>query len=131
MQIIKQAAKFSIVGLINTGITIGSIFILTKIFSVNYIVANAIGYILGLINSFFLNRSWTFKSRGKFRSQGLRFVLVFIMCYTLQLGLLIILKERLYINVDISQIIGMVFYTGLNFILSKFFTFKKESLYES
>lgn len=126
MNFIKQAIKFSMVGLINTGITIGSIFILTKLFSVNYVVANGIGYILGLINSFLMNRSWTFKSAGNVGNQGLKFLIVFGICYCSQLLFLIILKEKIGLNPDYAQIISMVFYTGLNFVLSKFYTFKNE-----
>ncbi len=123
---IKEMLKFSVVGLINTGITLVTIFILAKLLNVNYIVANIIGYLFGLLNSFFMNRSWTFKSSGKIGNQSMRFILVFAVCYLLQLSLLILLKEQMNINEDIAQLVSMVFYTGVNFVLSKFFTFKRE-----
>lgn len=128
MKIIKQVIKFSVVGIINTGITIITIFILAKLLNFNYILANIIGYILGLINSFFFNRFWTFKSGGKYANQGVRFIIVFLICYMLQLGMLVLLKEKLSVSADFAQLIGMVFYTCLNFLLSKFYTFKKETV---
>jgi len=109
----------------NTAITLSTIFILTKIAGLNYIAANAVGYILGLTNSFFMNRLWTFKSTGHYGNESIRFLLVFAFCYILQFALLVLLKEKLQIPVDYAQIIAMVFYTAANFTANKFFTFKK------
>lgn len=122
---IKQLFKFAIVGVMNTLVTLVIIFISTRLFGIYYLVANVIGYIAGLINSFLWNRTWTFKSRGDYKGEILRFLIVFGICYSLQFGLLIFVKEYCGVSEDISQLIGMVFYTGLNFILNKFFTFRR------
>lgn len=122
---VKQAFRFSFVGVINTAITLGIIFILTKLFNFHYVAANIVGYVVGLINSFLLNRKWTFRSSGSYGRQGFRFLQVFAICYMFQLGLLILLKEKMYIDADYSQAIAMIFYTGVNFLLSKFYTFKR------
>ena len=116
--------KFSIVGIINTLITISCIFMLTKIAGFHYIVANIIGYTLGLTNSFFMNRFWTFKSSGKYGRESIRFLTVFALSYLSQLILLVLLKERLVIPADYAQIIAMIFYTAINFFTNKFFTFR-------
>ncbi len=109
----------------NTIITLSTIFLLTKVFKSNYILANIIGYILGLTNSFLMNKLWTFKSFGKYYNELIRFILVFAVCYLLQLTLLVLLKENFDIDTDYSQIISMVFYTIINFFSNKLITFKK------
>lgn len=45
-------------------------------------------------------------------------------CYLLQYGLVVWLNARLPIDHYYNHLIGMVFYTVLNFVLNKFYTFK-------
>ncbi|MBI9099492.1 MAG: GtrA family protein [Spirochaetaceae bacterium] len=123
-----QGMKFIIVGFLNTGITMGTIFVLTRLFKVHYIPANATGYTAGLINSFIWNRNWTFKSRGNALRQTLFFLLAFGICYTLQLTLVLLLVEYYSMNPDIAQIMGMIVYTGLNFLINKLITFRKKEI---
>ncbi|MBN2656110.1 MAG: GtrA family protein [Spirochaetales bacterium] len=121
----REMFRFGLVGISNTLVTLSIIFILTKLFAVSYVTANAIGYAAGLINSFLLNRNWTFRSRGHVGKQSFRFLFVFLICYGFQLALLIILREILSINPDPAQLVAMIFYTLLNYVLNKLFTFGK------
>lgn len=121
-----QGMKFIIVGLMNTGITLSVIFILQNLLGVHYVPSNVTGYVLGLINSFIWNRNWTFKSEGNILRESVAFLITFGICYSMQLGFLVILIEVLNISKDISQLIAMVFYTAFNFILNKFFTFRRK-----
>ena len=121
---IEQFAKFGMVGVLNTIITISVIFIFMKLFHVSYIISNAVGYLFGFINSFILNKIWTFKSKKSIGSESFFFVLIFIICYSLQLILLVILKEKLQIMPEYAQIISMIFYSIINFSGNKFITFK-------
>lgn len=145
-----QSVKYGIVGVINTLVTLVVIWLIMRyVFGIeNEIKAttlesstsNVIGYIAGLLNSFFLNRSWTFKSKKNWKPEFVKFILGFFICYIPQLILLNVLNT--YIKIDsvsfelfghdyvlnfsyICQIIGNVFYTILNFIFNKYYTFKK------
>ena len=120
----KQFAKFGIVGVVNTTITLGTIFILANMLHLSYILANSIGYLLGFANSFYMNKTWTFKSEKPFVKEGLLFVLLFGFCYILQLTILILLKEKFNLNANLSQLIAMFFYSILNFSGNKYITFK-------
>ena len=120
-----QIIKYSLVGIVNTIITAIILFILMKGFGVSYKISNAVGYVAGFINSFIMNKFWTFKAnQTSTMKQFLRFSAVFAVCYLLQLGFVILLVEKLSINKDISQLLGMVFYTLIGFIFNKIFTFK-------
>ncbi|MBD3300408.1 MAG: hypothetical protein GF347_03585 [Candidatus Moranbacteria bacterium] len=61
---IKQFAKFVVTGFINTGIDMGIFWLLTTTLGITqgfYIVVfNSIGFSLATVNSFFLNKYWTF-----------------------------------------------------------------------
>jgi putative flippase GtrA len=120
-----QIIKYCLVGVINTLITAVILFTLMNCFGVSYKTSNAAGYIVGFINSFIMNKSWTFKeNQAPAIKQFLWFLAVFIVCFFLQRCLLIFLVEELVINKNISQLIGMVFYTLTSFALNKLFAFK-------
>ena len=123
-QTIRQFIKFGLVGVLNTIITLSIIFVFMKLFNVSYILSNVIGYLFGFINSFILNKIWTFKSKKSIGSESFFFVLIFIICYFIQLAFLIILKEKLLVKPEYAQIISMIFYSIINFTGNKFITFK-------
>lgn len=123
-KIIKQIFKYGMVGSLNTIITISTIFIFMKLFKVSYILSNAAGYILGFINSFFLNKTWTFKSKGSMGKESLFFMFIFLISYSMQLVFLIFLKEKMLIKAEYAQVIAMGLSALINFTGNKFVTFK-------
>lgn len=125
METIKQALRYGVVGVSNTIITAIVIWIMMKLFGFSDVISNITGYIAGVLNSFVLNKQWTFKSSAGWLSSGLRFGAVFAVCYLLQLGLLLYLNKTLSIDPYYNQLIAMVFYTAINFVMNKFFTFNK------
>src|SRR5260370_37896943 len=56
-----QFVKFGIVGISNTLLTFAVYTLLLKVFGVWYLAASAIGFGVGTVNSFLLNRRWTFR----------------------------------------------------------------------
>ena len=123
-RIIRQFIKYGLVGVLNTILTISIIFIFMKLLNASYIISNAVGYLFGFINSFILNKIWTFKSKKSIGKESFYFILIFIICYSFQLVFLVILKEKLLVNPEYAQIIAMVFYTIINFTGNKFITFR-------
>lgn len=122
---VRQFVKFGLVGILNTIITISIIFVFMKLLNISYIISNVVGYLFGFINSFILNKIWTFASKKSIGRESFLFVVIFVVCYSLQLILLIILKEKLQIKPEYAQIISIIFYSILNFSGNKFITFRK------
>jgi len=123
-----QIIKFSIVGVLNTALTLSVIFILVKELHVHYITANIAGYAIGVMNSFLWNKIWVFKSGDYFIWELGSFWLNVGICYLLQLGLVVVLKEELGISLDFAIVFGMVLYSGCNFLGSRLFVFRKRKL---
>ena len=122
---VKQAFKYGIVGISNTVITAIVIWIMMKLFGCSDVVSNIVGYVAGVLNSFIWNRQWTFHSSVCWFSSAVRFGLVFCICYLLQLGfLLYVLNPYLSIDPYYNQLIAMLFYTVINFVMNKLYTFK-------
>ncbi|GHV10163.1 hypothetical protein FACS1894162_2920 [Bacteroidia bacterium] len=140
-----QAIKYGIIGVANTLLTVLVIWIIMhRVFrlygdesatATQVSVANIIGYIVGLINSFVWNRKWTFKSTRRWKKDFVRFIGAFLICYLPQLLLVMALNHCIsfpalrigYVvltSADMCQYIGIVFYTVLNFLCNKFYTFR-------
>ncbi|MDR1981615.1 MAG: GtrA family protein [Tannerellaceae bacterium] len=124
METIKQVIKYGIVGAANTLITAAIIWVMMKKANVPAIPSNIVGYAFGVLNSFIWNKQWTFKSSARWIGSAMRFGVVFGICYLLQLMLLICLNRYLSIDPYYNQLIAMAFYTVVNFLMNKYFTFK-------
>jgi len=126
-QMIKTGiVKYGLVGGINTLITGVILFVLMNGFGVSFKISNVVGYVAGFFNSFIMNKFWTFKAnQTSTLRQFIRFTAVFAVCYLIQLRLVVFLVENLSVNKNISQLIGMVFYTLIGFLFNKLFTFKR------
>lgn len=134
---IIQFIKFCSVGVLNTLITLTAIDIFGDKLGLPYGIANLIGFVLGFINSFILNKLWTFKSRDNPLREGLLFIAVFGISWLIQYGVLkltqLILGGTLFLRITDSytftlkyaQIIAFAFYTVSNFLLNKYISFRK------
>ena len=52
--------KFALVGVVNTAVDVGLFWVLQAVLGVPYLIANVISYSAGTLNSFVLNKVWTF-----------------------------------------------------------------------
>lgn len=115
--------KYLMVGMINTLVGFGIIFLLMYRGLLPEI-ANFIGYLCGFILSFILNKYFTFKSKNYVKSEFIRFALSMGIAYLINLLILVISYRYFGINEYISQIIAGIFYTLSGYLLSKFYAFK-------
>ena len=101
-----QLIKYGIVGVSNSLLTLFVIYICNDLLSMNLYVSNAIGYIVGLINSFVWNKNWVFKSHDrKVTTEMTLFVIGFFLCYGINILVLWILVSIGFLR-DIS-VMGM------------------------
>lgn len=121
---ILQMVKYGIVGVSNTLLTAIVIWIMLKKLNTSDYVANISGYIVGLTNSFIWNRKWTFQSKSNVSSTIVKFIVIFAISYLFQLGALYLLLNFTAIDSYICQLMSIVAYTGSNFFLNKYYTFK-------
>ncbi len=116
-----QFVKYLLVGGINTAVTAFTIFGLMY-YSIDVYVANAIGYIIGIVVSFVLNSSFTFSQKFQL-SRLIKFLVVCGISYLVNIFIL-----KTYFlwddNVYIAQIFAMCGYTFVGFFLNKFWAMK-------
>lgn len=117
--------KFCIVGGINTFITLILFYTLNKILGVNYIFSTAIGYLIGMVNSYILNKKWTFQDDDKrVVFQFAKFALINSISLGINLLIMYIFVDKLYMDSMLSQVCATGFSTLSNFIGSKIVVFR-------
>lgn len=117
---------YALVGVINTAVT-WIIMVGLMLLGVIPEVANFIGWVAGFLNSYFLNKKFTFKSKNSHKKDALRFGIAMGVAYVANLLALIIAYRLFGINEYIAQIIAAVFYTITGYLISKFWAFKQDS----
>lgn len=122
----KKLIKFGFVGIINTAITIGSYAFLVYFVRMNFIIANIIGYLLGMINSYIWNKNWVFQVTESYISTYIKFVVVNIAMLGFNSFCLYILVNIYSLNKLISQIIVVGLGMIINFILTKTWIFAQK-----
>ena len=124
--------RFLIVGVINTLVGTAIMFGLYNLAHCSYWVSSAANYILTSILSFFLNKYFTFKNKEQSLSQVLRFVINIAVCYGLAYGIAkplcraLLASASVSVRDNVSMLVGMVLFTGLNYLGQRFFAFKSE-----
>lgn len=112
--------KFLLVGVVNTIVGTGLMFLLYNVFSVSYWISSASNYIVGSIVSYFLNKYFTFQNKEKSWKQVLVFALNITCCYLLAYGAAKPAVEYILsgagekVQGNVSMLVGMGLFLVLN-----------------
>lgn len=120
---LKEAFMYGVIGVVNTFIGMGSCLLLTYL-GLFPELANLLGNIAGMLNSYMLNKRFTFKSSNSHKRDFLRFSLAMGMAYIFNLAALVIAHRIIGIDVYVSQILAAICYTISGFIISKVWVFR-------
>jgi len=115
--------RFCTVGLGNTAVDFTAFFLLT-LGGVPYLLAQVLSYAAGVVNSFFLNRKWTFRVTGKANVMEVaRFVIVNGLSLLVSTGLLFILHDVDYPGLWFGKLVATGGGTVVNFMGSRLWVF--------
>jgi len=129
--------RFLMVGIINTIVGLSSMYLFLHLFHFSYWLSTFLGNTIGCCVSYFLNRSFTFKSDKPFASSITRFIVVILICYFFsyyigeKLALLLFAQLSFLPSAygkDAAVLLGTGIYTICNYFGQKYFVFRKESL---
>lgn len=117
--------KFCIVGAANTIITLFFFYLFNKILLINYMLSTVVSYSIGMLNSYILNKQWTFYDKDKrILIQLTKFIAVNGMSLLINLIIMHLLVSKLYIDPFLSQILATAFSTVSNYLGSKLIVFR-------
>ena len=129
----EKLLKFILVGVVNTLVGMAIMFGLYNLAHCSYWVSSAANYILTSILSYFLNKYFTFQNRERSVGQVVRFVVNIAVCYGLAYGIAKPLCLQLLANAsttvrdNVSMLVGMCLFTGLNYLVQRLFAFRTKS----
>lgn len=116
-----QFFTYNVVGIANTIAGFSIVFSLMFL-GVSATLSNMIGYALGSILSYFLNKKYTFKTSAKSKIMAVKFFTVLGIAYVLNFVTLQWLLT--FMDPYLAQFLSAVVYTLSSFLLAKFFVFK-------
>ncbi len=119
---LKQPLFYVMVGGLNTLVT--AVVIYTAMYNhVNPYISNALGYAFGIIFSFVLNSTITFKSKIT-TIKLFKFITTCLICYLINISIMRWALIYTSINGYICQLFGMVAYIICGYLLNKYWSMK-------
>lgn len=122
----RSFVVFGLVGVLNTAVDV-AVFTLLTWLHLPWLIAQVVAYGCGVMNSFLMNRKWTFKQQEKTSPKELiRFILLNLLTLGLTTVCMMFLHEQmgapLWISKGTGTLVGLVF----NFAGSRWWVFRKE-----
>ena len=124
--------KFLLVGVLNTLVGNGLMFLLYTLAGAGYWTATAVSYALASVMSYFLNRYFTFKYREGGVAVVLRFALNIAVCYGLAYGIAkplikwLLSGASVTVRDNVAMLAGMCLFVGFNYLGQRFFAFREK-----
>ena len=127
-----QFIRFLGVGVINTAVGTGTMFLLYNVFGAGYWISSASNYIVGSIVSYILNKKFTFKNQDSNKKTIIKFVVGIAVCYGIAYGIAKPLVHTLLSGQsqkmadNMAMLVGMGLFVIINYLSQKFFTFNSK-----
>lgn len=119
----KSIVRFGFVGVINTGVDFLVFSLLYSFFGLDKLLCQIAGYGMGIVNSFIMNKLWTFENK-KTRFNTINQLVLFVIVNLVSLGISLIGLQVLDINVYAAKIIVTIFAQVVNYCGYRFWVFK-------
>ena len=128
----NQKIRYLVVGIYNTIFVYLVFVILFFNFSsiINYALLLGLCHIIGVTNNFFTYRTFVFKIKKNNLQNYLKFNLVYLFTYLLNLVSLMILTKQMDWNVYLAQGIIIISIAIIGFFLNKNYSFSSQNLYK-
>jgi putative flippase GtrA len=129
--IATQFVKFGIVGVSNTLLTFAVYTLLLKVFGLWYLGASAIGFAVGAVNGFLLNRRWTFREHVGDALTPVRWFVVQGSGLLVNLGLVYLFVEQAGLDKLLGQAAATAIVVVLTFFANRSWTFRMHAAVEA
>jgi putative flippase GtrA len=120
-----QFVRFLVVGVANTLVGLSVIFAAKYFLEARDVLANAIGYAVGICVSYTLNSRWTFAYQGNWVPAVAKFLVATGIAYAANLLTVVAAINVLNLNTYLAQAMGMPVYTVTAYLASRYIVFRK------
>ena len=127
----REIIAYLIVGVLTTIVSLATYYIVTITFlnpnnPIELQIANILSWIFAVTFAYFTNRKYVFESKEKNKvKEGTKFILSRLTTLALDMLTMFVMVSLLSINDRISKLVSQVIVVVGNYIISKFFVFKK------
>jgi putative flippase GtrA len=118
----KQFVRFLAAGCFNTGVGL-VIYCLGILLGLNYVVANSIAWVIGVIVAFLLNARFVFR-KPYGRAQFLMFLGSNVVALIASLAFLTLLIKVFLVNAIIASVVSIPLVVAVNYLAAKFVVFR-------
>lgn len=119
-----QFVKFCLVGLSNTAISLAVYYIFVLINKDLYIIGNAVGFIVSVLNSYFWNSKFVFKKEDERVKTIIKTFVAYGTNLIIGTALLYLFVEICNMSEFIAPLLNLIVTIPLNYILNKFWVMK-------
>ncbi|MCR8632578.1 GtrA family protein [Paenibacillus radicis (ex Xue et al. 2023)] len=119
--------KYGAVGLLGTVLHFAVLYVLVEAFHVYPIIASALGFIVVLIVSYFLNKMWTFRTSPSGWRPLIKYTVVSVTGLLANTSIIYISVDVLHWHYLIGQCLVVVVVPILNFVFNYYWTFQQKS----
>ena len=123
---IRQFLSYLICGGVATLADMSVLFVFTKVLHLNYLIAAAVGFLIGVTTNYALNTALVFKSQGKVKKELSLFALIGIGGLLWTELVLWILVKKFGIYLMIAKAIAVILVLFWNFFMRKRFVFSSQ-----
>jgi putative flippase GtrA len=121
--VIVSAAKYFVVGILGTATHLSLLYLAVEFFAFSPLLGTSVAFIWVVIQSYFLNRNWTFQSDKKHTSTLPRYLIVSGIGFMTNFLLMFFMLEVLGLWYMFAQILTALVVPLMNFLLNKYWTF--------
>lgn len=121
----RLLSRYVVVGAVNTAWGYLLIFAFMYVAGWSPEASNVMGYAIGLVTSFVLNRRFTFESSGPRAREFARFLATFAIAFLANFMVLALMVRVLGMHAAVSQVVAGVVYVATSFLLSKHYVFRE------
>lgn len=125
----KEVIAYLFFGVLTTLVNFVIYFMCTKLFAVNYLLANALSWAGAVAFAYVTNRIWVFQSKNYGVRAIFKEMIAFVGCRlfsgAMDMAIMFIGVEVLGISDDVTKLLTQVVVVVLNYIFSKMIIFKK------
>jgi putative flippase GtrA len=118
-----QLFRFGVVGL-TSNLALYLLYLCLTNIGVEHKLAMAMLYIIGVLQSFFFNKKWTFKHSGQMNAAFLRYISIYLAGYLINLSALIIFVSKLGYPHQLVQGVMILIIAALMFAIQKHWVFR-------
>lgn len=119
----QELTKYIITGIFNTFVGYVAFILFLNVFELTPEFSNVLSYFIALTIAYLLNKYFVFNQAAANVKTIYKFVISFLFAYSVNLAAFSILYRLYGIAPEVAQIVAMVFYTVVFYVLNKQFVF--------